>query len=128
VSPNWAWGWSIIVFTIVLKLLTWPLTQIQVRSAKRMAQFQKPLADLRAKYKDSPEKLNKEMMELYKKHDINPLAGCLPMLVQFPVFISFYTMLRTSSELRFANFLWIQDLSATPWGTPSASPSTCCRC
>jgi YidC/Oxa1 family membrane protein insertase len=111
-SPEWAWGWSIVIFTICIKLLTWPLTQVQVRSAKRMASIQKPLTELREKYKDNPQKLQSEMMELFKKNKVNPAAGCLPLLIQLPIFFAFYAMLRTASELRFASFLWIHDLSA----------------
>ncbi|HTB62411.1 MAG TPA: membrane protein insertase YidC [Opitutales bacterium] len=109
---SWAWGWTIIVFTLSLKLLTWPLTAIQVRSAKRMSQFSGPMKALREKYKDNPEKLSSEMMKLYKEHKINPAAGCLPMLITFPVFIAFNFMMRTASEMRFQPFLWMHDLSA----------------
>jgi YidC/Oxa1 family membrane protein insertase len=112
VAPAWAWGWSIVIFTIAIKLGTWPLTQIQVRSAKRMALIQKPLADLREKYKDNPQKLQTEMMELFKKNKVNPAAGCLPLLIQLPILFAFFSMMRTASELRFASFLWIHDLSA----------------
>jgi YidC/Oxa1 family membrane protein insertase len=112
VLSSWAWGWTIIVFTLTLKLLTWPLTAIQVRSAKRMSQFSGPMKALREKYKDNPQRLNTEMLELYKKHKINPAAGCLPMLITFPVFIAFNIMMRTASEMRFQPFLWMHDLSA----------------
>lgn len=112
VAPNWAWGWAIIVLTVIIKAILWPLTQVQVRSSKRMAKIQKPVAELREKYKDNPQKMNQEMMKLWKIHKVNPLAGCLPILVQFPIFIGLFFMLRTSSELRFAPFLWVKDLSA----------------
>lgn len=112
VSPNWAWGWAIIILTIIIKGILWPLTQVQVRSSKRMATIQKPMAELREKYKDNPQKLNQEMMKLWKEHRVNPLAGCLPILVQFPIFIGLFFMLRSSSDLRFAPFLWVKDLSA----------------
>jgi YidC/Oxa1 family membrane protein insertase len=111
-APTWAWGWAIVIFTICIKLVTWPLTQVQVRSAKRMAAIQKPLAEVREKYKDNPQKLQSEMMELFKKNKVNPAAGCVPLLIQLPIFFAFYGMLRTASELRFASFLWIHDLSA----------------
>jgi len=112
IAPQWAWGWAIVIFTICIKLLTWPLTQIQVRSAKRMAKIQKPLAEIREKYKDNPQKLQSEMMELFKKNKVNPAAGCVPLFIQLPIFFAFYAMLRTASELRFASFLWAHDLSA----------------
>jgi YidC/Oxa1 family membrane protein insertase len=112
ISPAWAWGWSIVTITIFIKLLTYPLTAIQVKSAKRMSQIQKPLAEIKERYKDNPQKLQTEMMELFKKNKVNPAAGCLPMFIQLPVFLSFYSMLRTASEMRFAGFLWMHDLSA----------------
>jgi len=111
VSPLWGWGWAIILFTFFIKLLTWPLTAIQVRSGKRMAKLSAPMKALKEKYKDNPQKYQTEVMELYKKHKINPAAGCFPLLIQMPILFAFYAMLRTSSELRFASFLWIHDLS-----------------
>jgi YidC/Oxa1 family membrane protein insertase len=111
ISPQWAWGWSILIFTAIMKLLTWPLTAMQVRSARRMQQFQKPLAALKEKYKDNPQKLQTETLELFKKHKINPAAGCLPLLISVPIFIAFNYMLRTASEFRLAPFFWISDLA-----------------
>ncbi len=110
-SPAWAWGWTIIFFTIVIKGFTWPLTAIQVRSAKRMGQLSAPMKALKEKYKDNPQKYQTEMLELYKKYKINPAAGCLPLLITFPIFIAFNYVMRTASEMRFAGFLWIHDLS-----------------
>lgn len=107
--PNW--GLTIIIVTIIIKLLLWPLTAIQVRSSKRMAKIQGPLKKLKEKYKDNPQKMQTETMKLFKENRVNPAAGCLPLLVQLPIFLGLYFMLRTSSELRFAPFLWIQDLS-----------------
>lgn len=109
VLPNW--GVAIILITIALKLLFWPLTQISARSAKKMQKIQGPMKELAEKYKEDPKRKNEEMMKLYRKHKVNPLGGCLPMLIQIPIFIGFFYMLRTSSELRFAEFLWIADLS-----------------
>lgn len=107
--PNW--GWTIVVFTVLLKLLLWPLTSIQVRSSKRMAKIQEPLKAIKEKYKDNPQKVQAETMKLFREHRVNPAAGCLPLFVQLPIFLGLYFMLRTSSELRFAEFLWIKDLS-----------------
>ena len=107
--PNW--GFTIIVVTIMIKLLLWPLTAIQVRSSKRMAKIQGPLKEVREKYKSNPQKVQMETLKLFKENKVNPAAGCLPLLVQLPIFLGLYFMLRTSSELRFAHFLWIQDLS-----------------
>ena len=107
--PNW--GLTIIIVTIIIKLILWPLTTIQVRSSKRMAKLQGPIKELKEKHKGNPQKAQQETMKLFKEHRINPAAGCLPLLVQLPIFLGLYFMLRTSSELRFAPFLWIPDLS-----------------
>ncbi len=105
------WGITIILATLIIRLCMWPLTARAARTSKRMQKLQQPIKDLREKYKDDQRKLNEEMLKLWKKHKINPLAGCLPVLVQMPIFISFFNMLRSSSDLRFAEFLFIQDLS-----------------
>ena len=105
------WGVAIILTTFVIRLALWPLTAKAARSSKRMQELQKPLQEIREKYQDNPQKLNEEMMKLWKKHKINPLSGCWPVLIQFPIFIAFFNLLRNSSDLRFANFLWITDLS-----------------
>ena len=107
--PNW--GWTIIVLTIIIKLLMWPITQAQLRSSKKMNSIQAPLKLIREKYKNNPQKLQTETMKLFKENRVNPAAGCLPVFVQIPIFIGLYYMLRTSSEIRFQSFLWIQDLS-----------------
>lgn len=105
------WGLAIIITTIVIRLLLWPLTAKAARASKRMQKLQKPLQEIRERYKDNPTKLNQEMMGLWKKHKISPLSGCWPVLVQFPIFIAFFNLLRNSSDLRFAPFLWVPDLS-----------------
>ena len=109
VIPNW--GWTIIVLTFIIKLLMWPITQAQLRSSKKMASIQAPLQQIREKYKNNPQKLQMETMKLFKENRVNPAAGCLPIFIQIPIFIGLYYMLRTSSEIRFQSFLWIQDLS-----------------
>ncbi|MBC2596226.1 membrane protein insertase YidC [Ruficoccus amylovorans] len=111
VAPTWGWGFTIIIVTVIIKTLLYPLTQVQVRSAKRMSKIQPLMQEIREKYKDQPQELQKRTMELFKEHRVNPAAGCLPLLLQIPIFFSFYFMLRTASELRFAPFLWIPDLS-----------------
>lgn len=111
VAPDWAWGWSIIILTVIVRLALWPLNSIQIRSAKRMAKLQGPIKEIREKYKNDPQKMNQETMKLYGEYGINPLAGCLPLLIQLPIFIGLYYMLQTSGEIRFAHFLWIKDLS-----------------
>ncbi|HEX3798380.1 MAG TPA: membrane protein insertase YidC [Verrucomicrobiae bacterium] len=118
VTMNWlhfsaglAYGIIIILITIVIKLLFWPLTQASMRSAKRMQVLQPQLKALQEKYKDDPQKFTAKQWEFYKKNKVNPMSGCLPALLQIPVFIGFYSMLRTAIELRGAPFLWIGDLS-----------------
>lgn len=107
--PNY--GVAIVLVTVCIKILFWPVQAKSIKAMKEMQKFQPVMAKLREKYKDDPQKLNAEMMRLYKEHKINPFAGCLPMLVQIPVFIAFYSMLRSAVELRGASFLWIKDLS-----------------
>lgn len=111
VSPDWGWGWSIIILTLIVRLIMWPLTSIQIKSAQRMSKFQGPLKEIREKYKNDPKRVQQETMKLYSEYGINPLAGCLPVLIQIPIFIGLYYMLQTSCEIRFAHFLWISDLS-----------------
>ena len=106
-----SWGWSIVIMTICIKLLFWPLTAKASRSQKRMASIQGPMAELKEKYKDNPQKMQQETLKLFKEHQVNPVAGCLPMLIQMPIFLGLFYMLRTASELRFESFLWVSDLS-----------------
>jgi len=107
------YGVSIIVLTIIIKILFWPLTHKSQQSMKTMQKLQPKLKKLQEKYKDDKEKLNKELMRLYKTYKINPLGGCLPMLLQIPVFFALYKVLLQAIELRHAPFcLWINDLSA----------------
>ncbi|MEZ5515286.1 MAG: membrane protein insertase YidC [Steroidobacteraceae bacterium] len=107
------WGWSIVLVTVLLKLLFYPLSEASGRSMAKMRELAPRIKSLQESYKDEREKLGKAMMELYQKEKINPVAGCLPMLVQMPVFIAFYWVLLESVEMRQAPFmLWINDLSA----------------
>ncbi len=108
--PNW--GVSIILISIVVYFSMYPLTLRSMSSMKKMQALQPKISSLREKFKDNPQKMNMEMMELYKKHNINPLGGCLPMLLQMPVFIGLYQVLWRSVSLKGADFLWIKDLSA----------------
>ncbi len=105
------WGVAIICVTIAIKILFWPLTMISTRSMKQMQALAPKMNVIKEKYKDDPKKVNEETMKLYRDYRVNPLAGCLPMLVQIPIFFAFYSMLRSSIELRGASFLWIHDLS-----------------
>jgi YidC/Oxa1 family membrane protein insertase len=106
-----SWGWSIVIMTICIKLIFWPLTAKASRSQKRMAKIQGPMAELKEKYKDNPQKMQQETLKLFREHQVNPVAGCLPMLIQMPIFLGLFYMLRTASELRHEPFLWVSDLS-----------------
>jgi len=107
------WGWAIIIVTALIKLMFYPLSQASGRSMAKMRAVAPRMKQIQETYKDDREKLGRAMMELYKREKINPLAGCLPMVVQIPVFISFYWVLLESVEMRQAPFLlWINDLSS----------------
>jgi len=107
------WGWSIIIVTALIKLLFYPLSQASGRSMAKMRAIAPRMKQIQESFKDDREKLGRAMMELYKREKINPLAGCLPMVVQIPFFISFYWVLLESVEMRQAPFmLWINDLSS----------------
>lgn len=107
------YGVAIILLTVLIKLIFWPLTHKSYSSMKSMQKLQPEMQKLRDKYKSDKEGLNKEMMALYKTHRVNPLGGCLPMLVQIPVFFALYKVLLESIALRHAPFaFWLTDLSA----------------
>ena len=106
-----SWGWSIVIMTICIKTLFWPLSAKASRSQKRMAKIQGPMAELKEKYKDNPQKLQQETLKMFKENQVNPVAGCLPMLIQMPIFLGLFYMLRSASELRHESFLWVSDLS-----------------
>ncbi len=105
------WGIAIIVMTVAIKLIFWPLTNASTRSMKRMQALAPKIKELQEKYADDMEKRNLETMKLYREYGVNPIGGCLPMLVQIPIFFALFTMLRSMVELRGASFLWIKDLS-----------------
>ncbi|MBD9413447.1 membrane protein insertase YidC [Pseudomonas sp. PDM16] len=106
------WGWSIIVLTIIIKLAFFPLSAASYRSMARMRAVSPKLAALKEQHGDDRQKMSQAMMELYKKEKINPLGGCLPILVQMPVFLALYWVLLESVEMRQAPWLgWITDLS-----------------
>ena len=106
-------GLAIIILTIVVKLIFWPLTQKSYKSMKGMQALQPQMMKMREKYKNDKQRLNQEMMGLYKAHKVNPMGGCLPMVIQIPVFIALYRLLDYAIELRHTPFyFWIQDLSA----------------
>jgi YidC/Oxa1 family membrane protein insertase len=105
------YGVAIILLTLMIKAITWPLQSIANRSGKRMQALAPKLKELQAKYKEQPEKLQTETFALYKDYGVNPFGGCLPALVQMPVFFSLYYMLQNAVELRGQSFLWVRDLT-----------------
>ena len=106
------WGVAIICMTIVVRALIWPLHKKSYMAMKRMSLVQPEMVKLKEKYPDDPQKVNMEMMKLYQKYGINPASGCVPMLIQIPIFFAFYRVLQYSAELRGQPFcLWMTDLS-----------------
>ena len=105
------YGLAIIAITVIIKLAFWPLTKASTRSMKRMSALQPQMTALKEKYKDDPKKMNLKLMEFMKENKVSPLGGCLPMLLQIPVFFGFFTMIKSAIELRGAQFLWAADLS-----------------
>ncbi len=107
------WGWAIVLLTLLIKLVFYKLSETSYRSMARMRTLQPKMQALKERYGDDRQRLNQELMELYKREKINPLGGCLPILVQIPVFIALYWVLLESVALRQAEWiLWIKDLSA----------------
>jgi len=106
------WGVAIILTTLILKTIFIPFTLAASRSAKRMAKLQPELQAIREKFKDNPQKQQQATMELFKARRINPVGGCLPILLTIPFFMGFFTMLQSAAELRFSPFLWAPDLSS----------------
>jgi YidC/Oxa1 family membrane protein insertase len=102
---------AIIIMTIIIRSLLWPLQNAATKSMRKMAKLSPIMNELREKYKDDPQRMNQETMKLYKEYGVNPFGGCLPMLVQIPIFFGFYGMLDKAIELRNSSFLWVHDLS-----------------
>ena len=115
-----SWGLVIIIFSIILKTLLYPLTHKSFESTTKMQKIQPLTKELQAKYKGDPQKMNAELKKLYKEHGVNPLGGCLPMLLQMPVIFALYPLLRYSISLRQASFGWLPDLSEPDpiWALP----------
>lgn len=107
-----SYGLCIVAITVIIKLLFWPLTQSSTRSMKRMSKLQPQMKEIQEKYKGDPQKAQMKTMEFMRANKVNPLASCLPILVQFPFFIGFFMMIKTAIELRGASFLWAGDLSS----------------
>ena len=108
--PNY--GWAIVVLTLLVRVVLLPLSRKSQQSMKKMSELQPKMKEINEKYKDDPQKRQAETMRLYAENHVNPLSSCLPMLIQLPVFIALFTVLRSSVELRFAPWLWVADLSA----------------
>ncbi|SDU01463.1 YidC/Oxa1 family membrane protein insertase [Verrucomicrobium sp. GAS474] len=105
-----SYGWSIILLTACLKGIFWPLQSKANHSMKLMQAVAPKQKEISAKYKDDPAKMQQEVMKLYREYGVNPLGGCLPMLIQIPIFIGFYTMLQSAVEFRHETWFWIKDL------------------
>jgi YidC/Oxa1 family membrane protein insertase len=108
---NVGYGWAIVIITVILRAVFWPLMAGATRSMKRMQALAPEVTALKEKYKDDQQKLMQKQMELWKKHNVSPMSGCWPMMLQMPVFMGFFTMIRSAIELRGAHFLWVTDLS-----------------
>lgn len=107
--PNF--GIAIILLTILVRLVFWPLTHKSTVGMKKMQEIQPLMKEIQAKYKDNPQRLQQETWALYREKKVNPMSSCLPMLIQIPIFIALFNVLRSAVELRYAPFLWIADLS-----------------
>ena len=106
-----AYGWVLVIFGIMVRLLLWPLNQKAMESGLRMQAVQPLMKDIQDRYKKDPERLQKEMLRLYKEHKINPLGGCLPMLLPLPILFALFFVFANTIELRGVPFLWLPDLS-----------------
>ncbi len=102
---------AILALTVIVKAILWPIQNKANKSARQMSALSPKMQELREKYKDDPTRMNQELMKLYKDYGINPVGGCLPMVIQIPIFFGLFTMLRQAVELRNSSFLWIRDLS-----------------
>ena len=109
---NIGYGWVLILFGVMMRVVLFPLNQKGMKAQMRNMAAQPLMQEIQTKYKDQPEKLQKEMMKLYKEHGFNPLAGCLPMLLPWPVLIALFFVFQNTIELRGVSFLWLPDLSA----------------
>jgi YidC/Oxa1 family membrane protein insertase len=106
-----AWGWVLVLFGVLMRIVLFPLYQKSMRAQMAQMRVQPLMKDIREKYKDDPQKMQQEMMRLYKEHNINPLAGCLPMLLPFPILITLFFVFQNTIEFRGVPFLWLPDLS-----------------
>ncbi|MGF9699276.1 MULTISPECIES: YidC/Oxa1 family membrane protein insertase [Paenibacillus] len=105
---NGEYGLAVLVMVLIVRTLILPLTMKQVRSSKAMQAIQPQLKEIQAKYKDTPEKVQQETMKLFQENKVNPMAGCLPLLIQMPIYIALYNSIYGNSSLRTHDFLWLQ--------------------
>ncbi|MEY2574615.1 MAG: YidC/Oxa1 family rane protein insertase [Verrucomicrobiota bacterium] len=105
------YGWSIVLLTACVKGVLWPLQNKANKSMRKMSALAPKMQELKEKYKDDPTRMNQEVMKLYKEHGVNPVGGCLPMMIQIPIFFGLFSMLGQAAELRNATFIWVHDLS-----------------
>jgi len=106
------WGWSIVAITLIIRLILYPLTYKGMVSMNRLKELSPKIKEIQKQYKGEPQKMNAKMMELYKKHNANPMGGCLPMIMQIPVFFAIYRVLQNTIELKHAEWIaWYHDLS-----------------
>ena len=111
-STGLAYGWVLMIFGVLLRVIMFPLYQKAMRAQMKNMAAQPRLKEIQTRYKDKPEQLQKEMMKLYKEEGFNPLAGCLPMLLPWPVLVALFFVFQNTIELRGVPFLWLPDLSA----------------
>src|ERR1044071_8069148 len=111
IIPNY--GIVIIVFSLIIKIALHPLTKASMTSMKKMQSLQPMMDEIKEKYKDDPQKMNQQVMRLYKEYGVNPAGGCLPMILQLPILYALWAVFSATIELRQAHFVWwIQDLSS----------------
>jgi YidC/Oxa1 family membrane protein insertase len=110
---NWVtnYGVAIMMLTLLVRICIWPLHIKATRAMKRMSKLAPMMKDIREKHKEDPQRMNVEVMKLYREYGVNPLGGCLPLLFQFPIFLGYYNMMKSAVEMRGHSFLWVQDLS-----------------
>ena len=109
---NLGYGWVLVLFGVIMRIVLWPLNQKAMRAQLKNMAVQPQIQEIQAKYKDNPEKLQKEMMRLYKEEGFNPFAGCLPLLLPWPILIALFFVFQNTIELRGVSFGWLPDLSA----------------
>lgn len=107
--PNY--GVAIILLTLLVRIIFWPLTRKSTLAMRKMTAIQPQMKEIQAKFKDNPQKMQQETFKLYRDNKVNPFSSCLPLLIQIPIFIALFIVLRSAVELRFAGFLWISDLT-----------------